>query len=120
MKISLQWLSRYIDLSGTPLAQITDALPMLGLEVEEITNSGLQPLKNVVIGKILSTEKHPNADKLSICRVDTGEPAGPRQIVCGAKTSPSTTSSPSPSPAPSSPATSKSKPANSATSNPKA
>ncbi|MDR1279900.1 MAG: phenylalanine--tRNA ligase subunit beta [Opitutaceae bacterium] len=87
MKISLQWLSRYIDLSGLSLSQITDALPMLGLEVEEVTSAGLQPLKNVVIGKILSFEKHPKADKLSVCRVDigTGTAAGIRQIVCGAK-----------------------------------
>ncbi|OAM88147.1 phenylalanine--tRNA ligase subunit beta [Termitidicoccus mucosus] len=85
MKISLQWLSRYIDLSGLPVAQITDALPMLGLEVEETASAGLQPLKNVVIGKILSFEKHPKADKLSVCSVDPGAPAGPRQIVCGAK-----------------------------------
>ncbi len=85
MKISLQWLSRYIDLSDLSLAQITDALPMLGLEVEEITSAGLQPLKNVVVGKILAFEKHPKADKLSVCRVDTGDPSGPRQIVCGAK-----------------------------------
>ncbi|MDR2674199.1 MAG: phenylalanine--tRNA ligase subunit beta [Opitutaceae bacterium] len=85
MKISLQWLSRYVDLSGISVEKITDALPMLGLEVEEISQAGLQPLKNVVIGKILSFEKHPKADKLSVCRVDTGDPAGPRQIVCGAK-----------------------------------
>ncbi|EIQ01987.1 phenylalanyl-tRNA synthetase, beta subunit [Opitutaceae bacterium TAV1] len=85
MKISLQWLARYIDLSGLTLAQITDALPMLGLEVEDTASAGLPPLKNVVIGKILSFEKHPKADKLSVCRVDTGDPAGPRQIVCGAK-----------------------------------
>jgi phenylalanyl-tRNA synthetase beta chain len=85
MKISLAWLSRYIDLAGLATAQITDALPMLGLEVEEITSAGLQPLKHVVIGKILSFEKHPKADKLSVCRVDTGDANGPRQIVCGAK-----------------------------------
>ncbi|WP_232766674.1 phenylalanine--tRNA ligase subunit beta [Geminisphaera colitermitum] len=85
MKISLSWLSRYIDLTDLTLAQITDALPMLGLEVEDVTTAGLQPLKNVVIGKILSYEKHPKADKLSVCRVDTGAPTGPHQIVCGAK-----------------------------------
>ncbi|MDR1283046.1 MAG: phenylalanine--tRNA ligase subunit beta, partial [Opitutaceae bacterium] len=85
MKISLQWLARYIDLTDLTLAQITDALPMLGLEVEDTASAGLPPLKNVVVGKILTIEKHPKADKLTICRVDTGDPAGPRQIVCGAK-----------------------------------
>jgi len=84
MKISLQWLGRYVNLDGVSVAEITDALPMLGLEVESVAAHGLPALPNVVVGEILSFEKHPNADKLSVCQVATGG-AAPRQIVCGAK-----------------------------------
>ncbi|MDR2980613.1 MAG: phenylalanine--tRNA ligase subunit beta [Puniceicoccales bacterium] len=84
MKVSLQWLNNYVDLSGVSPDQIADALPMLGLEVESVSSAGMPPLKNIVIGEILSFVKHPNADKLSVCQVDTGD-GTPRQIVCGAK-----------------------------------
>lgn len=84
MNISLQWLNNYVDLSGLTTEQIAEALPMLGLEVESIASAGLPVLPQVVIGQILSFEKHPNADKLNVCQVDTGD-AAPRQIVCGAK-----------------------------------
>jgi phenylalanyl-tRNA synthetase beta chain len=84
MKVSLQWLNNYADFSALSVEQIADALPMLGLEVESVSSAGLQPLNNVVIGEILSFEKHPKADRLNVCQVNTGDPA-PRQIVCGAK-----------------------------------
>lgn len=84
MKVSLQWLNRYADLSDVPAEKIADALPMIGLEVEEISSAGLPPLEHVVIGKILSFEPHANSDHLSVCRVDVGDGVV-RQIVCGAK-----------------------------------
>ncbi|MDR2513067.1 MAG: phenylalanine--tRNA ligase subunit beta [Puniceicoccales bacterium] len=84
MKVSLKWLNNYLALSGISAEQIADALPMLGHEVESVTKTGLPPLPHVVIGEILSFEKHPKADRLSVCQVDTGD-AQPRQIVCGAK-----------------------------------
>ncbi len=84
MKVSLQWLSNYVDLSGVTVAQIDAALPMIGLEVESVTSAGLVPLDKVVVGEILSFEKHPQADKLSVCQVDVGDGVT-RQIVCGAK-----------------------------------
>jgi phenylalanyl-tRNA synthetase beta chain len=84
MKISLQWLGNYVDLSGLSAAQVADALPMLGIEVESVSTAGLPPLQNVVIGEILSFEKHPAADKLAVCRVNAGG-GEPLQIVCGAK-----------------------------------
>lgn len=84
MKVSLQWLNRYVDLSDVPAGKIADALPMIGLEVEEISSAGLVPLKNIVIGKILSFVPHANSDHLSICQVDVGD-GTVRQIVCGAK-----------------------------------
>lgn len=84
MKVSLQWLNKYVDLSDVPAEKIADALPMIGLEVEEVSSAGLVPLENVVIGKILSFVPHANSDHLSVCRVDVGDGAV-RQIVCGAK-----------------------------------
>ncbi len=81
MKITLNWLKQYIDFPWSP-AELRDRLTMIGLEVE-----GMQTLsgefEGVVVAQILSSERHPNADKLSVCRVDDGQ--GGRQIVCGAK-----------------------------------
>ncbi len=84
MKISLQWLNKYVDLSDVPAEKIAETLPMIGLEVEEISSSGLVPLQNIVIGKIVSFKKHENSDHLSVCQVDVGD-GKIRQIVCGAK-----------------------------------
>lgn len=84
MKVSLQWLNKYVDLSDVPAEKIADALPMIGLEVEEISSAGLVPLEHIVIGKILSFVPHANSDHLSVCQVDVGDGVI-RQIVCGAK-----------------------------------
>jgi len=84
MRVSLQSLERHVDLSGVTAAQLADLLPMLGLEVDATVTFGLQPLAHVVVGEIRSFEKHPKADRLSVCQVDTGDGAL-RQIVCGAK-----------------------------------
>ena len=83
MKIVLSWLSDFLDLTpGTTPQQIEAALIQLGHEVEGIETTGAS-FPHVVIGKILSREQHPNADKLGVCMVDAGE-GTPRQIVCGA------------------------------------
>ncbi len=83
MKIVLSWLENYLTLTpGTSQAALQQALIQLGHEVDSITTSG-QTYPNVVIGKVLSREQHPNADKLGVCMVEVGE-AQPRQIVCGA------------------------------------
>ncbi len=84
MRVSFQSLQRHLDLSGTTPEQLAEILPMLGLEVESITRFGLSPLPHVVVGEIKSFEKHPKADRLSVCQVDVGE-GSLRQIVCGAK-----------------------------------
>lgn len=84
MKISLQWLNQYVDLSDVSTEQIADALPMIGLEVEETLSAGLPQLEHIVIGKILSFVPHTNSDHLSVCQVDVGT-GTIRQIVCGAK-----------------------------------
>ncbi|NBS04543.1 MAG: phenylalanine--tRNA ligase subunit beta [Verrucomicrobia bacterium] len=84
MKVSLQALARHVELAGVTPERLADILPMLGLEVESIQSFGLSPLPLVVVGEIVSFEKHPKADRLSVCQVDVGDGA-PRQIVCGAK-----------------------------------
>ena len=84
MKVSFQALSRHVDLSGVTPERLAEVLPMLGLEVESVHTFGLAPLPLVVVGEIVSFEKHPSADRLSVCRVDVGD-GQPRQIVCGAK-----------------------------------
>lgn len=84
MKVSLQWLNKYVDLSDVSAEKIAEVLPMIGLEVEEISSAGLVPLEHIVIGKILSFVPHANSDHLSVCQVDVGD-GTVRQIVCGAK-----------------------------------
>mgnify|MGYP002713046507 CR=1 FL=1 len=84
MKISYNWLRQYIDIDQSPeeLSKIlTDTgLEVEGLEKHETIKGGFEGL---VIGKVLSCEKHPNADKLSITTVDIGTNS-PSPIVCGA------------------------------------
>ena len=81
MKISLNWLKNYIELQKSP-EELARILTMAGLEVEEIATLGNIP-EGVVVAKILSREKHPNSDHLSICQVDAGN-GNVYQIVCGA------------------------------------
>lgn len=81
MKFSENWLRAYVnpDLDSDRLAH---ALTMAGLEVEAL-ESVAPPFDKVVVGEVLALEKHPDADRLNVCRVDVG--AGePLQIVCGA------------------------------------
>lgn len=85
MKISLKWLNDFVDVKEyfqRPEA-LADILTRAGLEVEEIQNKS-RDFENVVTGLILEKDKHPNADKLSVCRVTTGEGVV-HQIVCGAQ-----------------------------------
>src|SRR4051812_26475361 len=85
MKISLKWLSDHLDVADyfAKPEELGKILTAAGLEVEAIGNNSAQ-FKNVVVGHILKLERHPNADRLTVCQVDTGE-GEPRQIVCGAK-----------------------------------
>ena len=82
MKISLEWLSEYVDLPN-PAEDLVDVLPMLGIEVEEGEDSESINLENVVVGKVLDKNQHPEADRLSVCSVEVGSET-PAQIVCGA------------------------------------
>ncbi len=83
MKISLSWLKRYIDIDLS-VDELVDALPMLGLEVDEVETIGLPQFDNIVVGEILTREPHPDADRLGVCTVDVGDGGAVRQIVCGA------------------------------------
>lgn len=83
MKVSLEWLKRYVDLDESP-QEIADSLTLLGFEVDDMETTGLQPLEHVVVGEVLQRDPHPNADKLGVCRVDCGPEAGEKLIVCGA------------------------------------
>ena len=84
MTLSFNWLRQYIDIPESPEA-IAGTLTSTGLEVESIHpfESVKGGLKGLVIGEVLTCKKHPNADKLSITTVDTGQ-GTPAQIVCGA------------------------------------
>ncbi len=85
MKVSRSWLQTYVDLSAVSDDDISRAITFLGFEVEQVIKTGAPALNLVVVGHILTRDKHPNADKLSICTVDVGEPhGGVRTIVCGA------------------------------------
>ncbi|MDP3341619.1 phenylalanine--tRNA ligase subunit beta [Frigidibacter sp.] len=80
MKFTLSWLKSHLDTSAS-LDEILYALTDLGLEVEEVQNPE-EKLGRFTIGYITAAEKHPDADKLRVCTVQTDE--GERQIICGA------------------------------------
>jgi phenylalanyl-tRNA synthetase beta chain len=80
MKFTLSWLKEHLETTAT-LTEVRDALTMLGLEVEGITNAA-ETLKGFVVGYVVEAVQHPNADRLRVCKVDTG--AGMVQVVCGA------------------------------------
>jgi phenylalanyl-tRNA synthetase beta chain len=83
MRISFNWLRRYVAFTSTPedAAQI---LTSAGLEVEKIEHLG-KHLDRFVVGEVIAAEKHPNADKLTVCHVRVGKDAASTlQIVCGA------------------------------------
>ncbi len=81
MKISLNWLRDYIDIDLT-VEKLVKGLIDLGIEVEGVEDQSAV-LKNFVIGKVVERVKHPNADKLSVCKVDAGT-GELLNIVCGA------------------------------------
>ena len=80
MKLSLNWLKEYVDIDITP-QELSHILTMAGLEVEELERLG-DISDRVIVAKVLSVEKHPKADRLSLCNVDTGNSRV--QVVCGA------------------------------------
>ncbi|MGQ9643369.1 MAG: phenylalanine--tRNA ligase subunit beta, partial [Ignavibacterium sp.] len=81
MKISLNWLKQYIDLSDLTTKDIVDKLTMSGLEVEDVVDEN-ELYKNFIVAEVKSVSKHPNADKLSVCEVFDGKET--LQVICGA------------------------------------
>ena len=81
MRISLSWLQEFVDISHSP-EDLAHLLTMAGFEVEEIEDRRTWA-EGVKVGRVMSREPHPNADKLSVCQVDIGT-GDLQQIVCGA------------------------------------
>ena len=80
MKVSLSWLKDYIDITMDP-ADLAEALTMAGLEVDSVSDRYAY-LSGIVVGRVEEVAPHPNADKLRLCRVETGQ--GLVSVVCGA------------------------------------
>src|SRR6186997_3484008 len=81
MKVPLSWLRDYVDVDLSPEA-LAQRLTLLGMEVKGIVRWG-EDWRNVVVGELLSVERHPRADRLSLTRVTIGD-GEPLEIVCGA------------------------------------
>ncbi len=82
MKFTLSWLKEHLD-TDEPLDKLADKLTMIGLEVENIEDKA-KALAAFSIARVISAEQHPNADRLRVCMVDTGDGGAPVQVVCGA------------------------------------
>jgi len=82
MKFTLSWLKEHLD-TDEPVEKLADKLTMIGLEVEHIEDKA-KLLAPFTIARVISAEQHPNADRLRVCMVDTGDGATPVQVVCGA------------------------------------
>ncbi|MBC8267183.1 MAG: phenylalanine--tRNA ligase subunit beta [Rhodospirillaceae bacterium] len=80
MKITFGWLKEHLETDAS-LIEITDKLTMLGLEIESVSERA-QGLENFVVGHVVEATKHPDADKLQVCRVDNGSEIF--DVVCGA------------------------------------
>jgi len=80
MKFSLEWLKDHLDTQASA-QEIANKLTAIGLEVEEVSNPA-EALAPFVVARVLTADKHPQADKLQVLTVDAG--AGPVQVVCGA------------------------------------
>jgi phenylalanyl-tRNA synthetase beta chain len=81
MKVSLKWLNDYVDLKGISIDEILDKLTYAGLEVEEVVDQA-KNFENMIVGYVKEAGKHPNADKLSLCKVSDGKEEF--NVVCGA------------------------------------
>ena len=80
MIVTRTWLNNFIDISSVSDEKLYETLNSIGLEVDSIKTYTIP--EKIIVGKILSCEKHPDADKLNVCQIDTGNAT--RQIVCGA------------------------------------
>ena len=80
MIVTRSWLNEFIDLNGVSNEKLYETFNSIGLEVDSMEQVTIA--SKVVVGKIISCKKHPDADKLNVCQIDVG--SGVRQIVCGA------------------------------------
>ncbi len=81
MKFTFRWLNEHLQ-TDRPLEEIADKLTMVGLEVERVEDKGKQ-LAPFIIARVVEAKQHPNADRLRVCMVDSGD-GKPIQVVCGA------------------------------------
>jgi phenylalanyl-tRNA synthetase beta chain len=81
MRVPYSWLREYCDPGIGPL-ELAERLAMTGTEVERVGTVGPPSAEGFVVGRVLSAEPHPNADRLRVCTLDTGD--GERTVVCGA------------------------------------
>jgi len=81
VKFTLSWLREHLDTAHS-LAELADKLTMIGLEVEKLEDKATL-LAPYVIARVVEAKQHPNADRLRVCMVDTGD-GKPVQVVCGA------------------------------------
>lgn len=82
MKVSIEWLSQYVDLTGYTGEELADRLTRSGIEVD-VVEKRIKGVSGVVVGLVKTCEKHPDADRLRLCTVDAGGEED-LQIVCGA------------------------------------
>ena len=81
MKFTLSWLKDHIDLKTQDINEISSCLTNIGLEVESVTDKSKE-LSSFKVAKVLEATKHPDADRLKVCKVQTLQ--GNFQVVCGA------------------------------------
>jgi phenylalanyl-tRNA synthetase beta chain len=81
MRVPYSWLREYCDPGMSP-GDLAERLAMTGTEVERVGLVGPPSAEGFVVGRVMSAEPHPNADRLRVCEVDTGD--GERTVVCGA------------------------------------
>lgn len=84
MKLSLEWLSDFVDLSGISAQEVAEKLTMGAFEVEEIELHGPDIQGTVIVGEIVEIQPHPNADKIRLTKIKFDEQTEPKEIVCGA------------------------------------
>jgi len=82
VRVPYSWLRQYCD-PGVEPSELAERLAMTGTEVERVATIGPPAPDGFVVGRVVGCERHPNADRLSVCSVDTGD-GEPRTIVCGA------------------------------------
>src|SRR5580704_16577532 len=80
MKFTLSWMKTHLETAAT-VAEVAEAMTMAGLEVEHVQDPGAK-LAAFSVARVVETKKHPNADRLRVCQVETKD--GLKEIVCGA------------------------------------